>query len=111
QPLFALWWAGDMGPGTDRTWWGVQAVGWELFVGLEYVFWAPLLLGTWCCLRRSVRIPGVWVLLLTTFSITFCVWRVAVVVGYVSDRHLLLVILCWLPWCVAGILILGEVIP
>jgi hypothetical protein len=110
QPLLALFHP-DMGTGTDRTWWGVEAVGWELFVGFDYVFWAPLLIGVWCCFQRSIRIPGVWVLFLTSFSIAFCVWRVAVVVGYASDRHLLLVILSWLPWCVAGLIIVGEAIP
>jgi hypothetical protein len=78
----------------DRRWWALQAIGMELAKGYLYVIGIPVLLGMWW-FRGCLRVhPGAWVLLVLGLLHTLVLWRLAVVVGYVSDRHVLLLVLC-----------------
>ena len=67
--------------------------------------WLPALLGLWWFRDRFRMIPGAWVMGLVCLAILLLLWRVAVVMGYVSDRHLILPILCGTFWAVAA---MGE---
>src|SRR5262249_29904420 len=74
--------------------WGLQAVAQEFVKGGHYVLWLPTLLGLWWFRDRFRLHPGAWVLLLVSAAVLALMWRVASLLGYVSDRHLLLPILC-----------------
>jgi hypothetical protein len=56
-------------------------------------------------LRES---PGLWVGALTCSILTVLLYRMAEKMGYLSDRHLLLLIMCSMYWAVAATFVLGE---
>ena len=97
-PLFAVWLGDDHALSQ-----GVKAVGLEFVKGSLYVLWVPALLGLWWFRDRIRLLPGAWVPLLVSLAILGLMWRVASLVGYVSDRHLLLPLLCATCWAVAAV--------
>jgi hypothetical protein len=99
-PPFAVWWMSDVNPASS---WGAKAVGREFVKGGYYVLWLPLLPGLWWFRDRFRLLPGAWVLLLVSLAILALMWRVASLLGYVSDRHLLLPLLCGTYWAVAAV--------
>jgi hypothetical protein len=66
----------------------------ELVKCFHYVAWLPTLLGMWWFRRRPFVVPGLWVLLVLCTLWTAGLCWLAVVVGYLSDRHLLLLVMC-----------------
>jgi hypothetical protein len=78
-------------------------VGLAMSFGYYYLGVVPLLLGLYWFRDRLTLLPGAWVLLLVCAALVALLWRVAVVLGYASDRHLLLVTLCGMYWAVAGV--------
>lgn len=92
----------------SRYLWAFKAMAVELGKGFFYVVWLPALLGLWSFRERFREVPGVWVGLLTCLALSGLLYRMAEKMGYLSDRHLLLLILCGTYWAVAGTLFLGE---
>ena len=45
---------------------------------------------------------------LVCLAIGYGLWRVAVVVGYLSDRHALMIVVCLMPWALAALVRLGT---
>jgi hypothetical protein len=106
-PLFAVWDVdGVMEVTKSRGLWGVRALAAELGKGSFYFGWIPVGLGLWWY-RRFWRQPGVWMLFLVCATIGYALWRVVVVVGYLSDRHTLLIQTCFIPWGMAGLAGIG----
>jgi hypothetical protein len=109
-PLFAEW--SDPNPDahvpSERVVWGVQALANMLIRGFFWSSWLPALVALW--VRRDLfwQVPGTWVIALLCCLIAASLYAVAVVVGYMSDRHLLLVILLGCYWAAAGVPILGA---
>jgi hypothetical protein len=66
----------------------------ELVKCFHYVAWLPTLLGMWWFRRRPWIVPGLWVVLALCILWICCLCWLAVAVGYLSDRHLLLLVLC-----------------
>ena len=93
---------------SHRVWWGLAVLGYEIAKGACYVGAAAALLGLWLDRRRLVYLPGDWMMLLVCLGVAYALWRVVVVVGYLSDRHTLLILLCGGPWCVAGLVAASE---
>jgi hypothetical protein len=114
QPVFAALfavWKGDphsgpkhLGPVT----WGLWAVGFEIHKGFHYAGWVSALLGLWWFRARLRDVPGTWVLLLLALAVVLLLWRVASRLGYVSDRHTLLVLLAGTYWSAAAVAAVGE---
>ena len=124
--LLAMWW----GPGdpsfdalakniTDinalhsmrppsRYFWALKAFVVEAGKGFFYVVWMPAFLGLWWFRDRFRQVPGVWVGTLTCLALSGLLYRMAEKMGYLSDRHLLLLILCGIYWAVAGLFVLGD---
>ncbi len=100
RPLFATVLA-TWGPRNSLPW-GLRAIGIEVDRGFGYVAWLPALLGLWWY-RRGLREPGAAVLLLVCLLQTLVLWRVSYVMGYVSDRHVLILVLCGSFWAVAAV--------
>jgi hypothetical protein len=94
RTALALW-----HPGVDRTgpetrrWWGAYALGFVLVQGTFYVGWLPALVAAWHFRGRFRSDPGWALLLLVAALVGAAVYRVAVVVGYASERHTMLILL------------------
>ena len=105
---FAVWWHNPDDPPSKRVGWGMRALLQETIKGFHYVTWLPALLGL-CWFRDRLRVvPGAWVILILCALIALALWRVAVVVGYMSDRHTLLIVCCGTFWGVAGTQVIGR---
>ena len=48
----------------------------------------------WWYRSRMWDVPGMWILLVLCGLSVFGLWRLAVEVGYMSDRHLMLLVMC-----------------
>jgi hypothetical protein len=94
----AIWYADKDG---NRAWWGLRALGVEMMKGTCYFFWLPMLLGMWRYRAPFRQEPGTWVLLLVCLAIAGLLWRVAASLGYLSERHLILILLCGCFWAAA----------
>lgn len=81
--------------------WGLLAFLQEAGKTFHYVAWLPTLLGLLWFRSRWRTEAGVRVMLLLCALHILVVLRVAVVAGYVSERHTLLLVLCGCPWAVA----------
>jgi hypothetical protein len=108
RPLVAGLWAINFDPldsATTRTWKAVYGLGAELVKSFHYVGWIPVLLGMWWFRQRALEVPGVWVLLATCSLLAFVLWRLALTESYMSDRHLLLMVMAG---CYAAMAALWE---
>jgi hypothetical protein len=99
-PLFAVH-LDRQAPLRNRMVLGAKAIGVELAHAFLWVGWLPALLGLWWCRERYRTVPGTWLLLVLFLMHMGLVWLLAVRVGYVSDRHVLLLVLCCLFQAVA----------
>jgi 4-amino-4-deoxy-L-arabinose transferase-like glycosyltransferase len=110
MPLFADW--SDPNPDlhsfSERRVWALLVVPNMLIRGFFWSSWLPVLIGLWA--RRDLfrDSPFPWVILLACALIALSLFAVAAVVGYASDRHLLLLIMLGCYWAAAGIPILGR---
>ncbi len=92
----------------SRYWWAFNAFIYEAGKGFFYVVWMPMFLGLWWRRERFLAVPGIWVGLLVCLALLGLLYRMAEKMGYLSDRHLLFLILCGTYWAVAGTFIIGE---
>jgi hypothetical protein len=76
--------------------------------GFFYVMWLPALVGVLLYHDRFRLAPVSWVLLLVSVILGFLLFRVPVVMGYLSDRHMVLILFCATFWMAAGVLRIGE---
>jgi hypothetical protein len=88
-----LWWV-DEKIRHSKVLWGFRAVGFEIMKGFHWVAWVPALLGLWWFRDRLRTMPGSWVLFFLCLSIALLLLSVAILLGYVSSRHTVLLILC-----------------
>jgi hypothetical protein len=99
----AVWWTGtDPGP-AGRYGWGLWTLAEVVTKGFFYVFWLPALVGLYVYRDRFRTVPGTWVLLLVGVLLTVALYRVVVLMGYLSDRHTVLILLCGTIWAAAAI--------
>jgi hypothetical protein len=107
-PLFAVWHI-DQSPNTLPTsGWALRSLAEVLARGFFHVGWVPALVGLWCLRGRFGSAPGLWVLLVVMAVLAGVLFKVAAAVGYLSDRHTLLLILCGTYWSVTGLGVLGD---
>jgi hypothetical protein len=109
-PLLADW--SDPNPDahlpSERRMWGLWAVINMTIRGFFWSSWLPILVALRARRDRFLLVPAAWVVALLCGLIAISMYGVAVVVGYASDRHLLLVILLGCYWAAAGVPILGA---
>lgn len=102
-PLLAVWLDGyENARWLRRLGWSLKAVGLEVVRGFYYVAWVPALLGLWWCWDPFRKTPGAWVMLVLCLAQVLVLCRVAMVAGYVADRHVLILVLCGLFGAVAA---------
>jgi hypothetical protein len=105
---------GIFGPGSkelgffEHHAWCLASIGREIIRGYHYLAWAPAVVGlVW--FRGLFRgNPGPWVVLVLMLLHILVLWRVAYVVGYVAERHSLLIVMASLFWAVAALLAVGD---
>lgn len=78
----------------DRKSWALKAVGSEVIQAYEYILGIALLLGIWLFRRAMLVAPGAWVLTILCLLQIVVLWRLAMVMAYVSERHVLMLVLC-----------------
>jgi 4-amino-4-deoxy-L-arabinose transferase-like glycosyltransferase len=86
-------WINPEGPLTHRLAQGLMALLEELVRGFHYVAWLPALVGLCWYAGRARSVPGIWILLVLCGTYVLILWRLAIVAGYVSERHIQLLIL------------------
>jgi hypothetical protein len=108
-PVFASM-LGLYAPGNlhDRRWWAVLAILTELIKGYQYLLALPVLIGMWWFRSLIWENAGTWVLLTLCMLHTLVLWKLAMTVGYVSDRHIVLLVLCGIFTGAAIIGMLGD---
>jgi hypothetical protein len=94
----------------NRRLWGLQAIATEVTKDLQYASVLPLLLGLWWFRDRLRTVRGTWVLLVFCGLHSFILWRLGVMVGYVSDRHVLVLVLCGIFLVAGGVFVLAELV-
>jgi 4-amino-4-deoxy-L-arabinose transferase-like glycosyltransferase len=99
-------WLNDKNP--SRATLGLKAVCFEIAKGFGFVAWIPALLGMWWYRGILKTRPGSWILLIVSLCLFLLLWRLASVVGYVSERHTVLMILCGSFPAVAATLLIGQ---
>jgi 4-amino-4-deoxy-L-arabinose transferase-like glycosyltransferase len=106
----AAWWPELYADPTERTGWAFVTVLEELSRAYFYVLWVPALLGLWWFRDRFRRVPGTWVLFFVCLPLVVLLYRVARDLGYLSDRHLVLVLLAGTYFTAAALLRIGELL-
>jgi 4-amino-4-deoxy-L-arabinose transferase-like glycosyltransferase len=99
-------WAQEMEKGSLG--WSIRALATEVIKSYYYVAWVPALAGLWWFRDRLRRVSGAWVLLLLSLLHALVLLRLAVVMGYVSERHVLVLVLCGSFWTAAGVAAFGQ---
>jgi 4-amino-4-deoxy-L-arabinose transferase-like glycosyltransferase len=83
---------------------GLWGLGAEVVNGFHYVVWIPALLGMWWNRRQPWVVPSMWPLLALSLLYALVLWQLGVVVGYLSDRHIQVLVLCGIYPAAAAVL-------
>jgi 4-amino-4-deoxy-L-arabinose transferase-like glycosyltransferase len=81
--------------------WALGAFVKEIGKGFHYIVWLPALLGLVWFRDRARDNPIAWMALALCAFYTLVLFRLAMVAGYISERHSLLYVLCAAPWVMA----------
>lgn len=108
-PLLASWWEGD-GDRSHRAGWAAAQLGKMVVRGTFHVGWVFGLLALWW-FRDRLGQPGVQTLGLLCVVVGLVLFRLAWFLGYLSDRHLALVLLAFTPFVAAGLIEAGRRAP
>jgi 4-amino-4-deoxy-L-arabinose transferase-like glycosyltransferase len=94
-PLVAAWMSDSLreGPLSPRVRWASQALLSEMVQSFFYVGLPLALVGLWWTRRRWQTLPGVWVPLTIVGLQSLLLFKMATVVGYLSERHTLPLVL------------------
>jgi hypothetical protein len=110
--LVGVWWPdGKTSDFLGHLGWSLIALGSEIGKGFFYVSWIPTLLGLFVIRLRGPAGTGKLVLIVLSLLQCLALLRVALVAGYVADRHVLIIVLCGLYWAVATVFFLIERLP
>jgi hypothetical protein len=109
-PMFAVWWQGDPAAADGRYAWALQTLGAVTAKAFFFVFWVPALAGLICFHRRLRAVPAAWMMLLVCAALAALLFRVAGRMGYLSDRHTILILACGVVWAAAALDGAGRVL-
>lgn len=113
--VFAAWWNHEADAGRSRELWAVGAVFKETSKGANFVVW-PLAAFALVALRRRLATePGLWVLVVLIACNFGLLFYLAARVGYVSERHTVLLTMLGCQLAAAGLPLLaaaiGQLLP
>ncbi|MGF1582881.1 MAG: ArnT family glycosyltransferase [Gemmataceae bacterium] len=104
-PLFAVHIRTDTSPG-KRILNAIKAFALEFAHGYQYFGWIFVLLGVGWYSHRLGKVPGAWVLVVLMALQTTLVFWLLMKIGYVSQRHILILVICTVFQAVAVMLAL-----
>lgn len=90
----AVTWHGKWEQENSPSWWACRAICNEIIKDFHYFAAFPALLGFWWHRKRLWDAPWFWIPVLLCVLQVLVVWRVVLLRGYVSQRHLLILVLC-----------------
>jgi hypothetical protein len=96
--VFAAFWSVNDPPSESRPLWALHNVGREIRKGLHYLGAGLALVALWWFRKQLRGDPRLWLLLGLALLHAAILWRVAVLKGYVSDRHTLLIAMIACIW-------------
>jgi Dolichyl-phosphate-mannose-protein mannosyltransferase len=108
--LLAVWWNNRQFDEHPPLHWALYAFGSELIRTSQYILWLPALLGFWWFRNRWRTVPGIWMVTIACLFYDLLLCQVAMTVGYLSERHALFLVLLCMPWAVAGLERLGNLL-
>jgi hypothetical protein len=115
RPLVAAWWDPARDAGTQRDLWATKAVLKELSQSGNYVVWPLAAFAALALRRRFATEPGLWVLALLVAGNAALLLYMAARVGYVSERHTMLLTTIGCQFAAAGLPLLaaavGQLLP
>ncbi len=114
-PLLAAWWNHELDAGKSRELWAFGAVFSEVTKSSHYAVW-PLAIFAILALRRKFATePGLWVLVILAAGNLALLVYLAARVGYVSERHTVLLTLLACQLAAAGLPLfaaaIGQLLP
>jgi len=101
--LFAAFWDSQHQAGQSRTLWALRAAATETVKSSHYTVAALAIFGIWWFRRRLRDDPALWIPLVYAAMHAALLWRLANVIGYVSERHTLPLVLTAAFWAAAVI--------
>ncbi len=104
RPLFAAHIRRETPLGTRATR-GIKAFALEFAQAYQYVGWIFVLVGVWWCRDRYRKVPGIWVLVVQMLLQTTLVFWLLMKIGYVSQRHIFILVICTIFQAVAVALV------
>lgn len=108
---FAIWWMDQKQAGPPPWSWGVRAVAVELVHGFQYVALALAIFGLWWYRGRLRSDAGARVVLLWCVILGLLLLRVALGVHYLSERHMLAIVMCGSLWAGAALVRIADALP
>jgi hypothetical protein len=78
----------------DRNWWAIKALVTELCRGFQYFAFLPALMGLWIFRHRMRESAAPWLLVVFCLLQGAVLWKLARVMGYLSERHIVGLLLC-----------------
>lgn len=108
--LFASWWEGEDKSPAARFMWSFMVLGDSYLKGLNYLGCAFALFGLVMTPKGLWWKPGTLVLLFSFAILNIVFYRVALVMGYLSERHAMLALMIVVIWSAYGGVILGDVV-
>jgi 4-amino-4-deoxy-L-arabinose transferase-like glycosyltransferase len=96
--LFAAFWGVDDAHDESRPLWALHNVGREIRKGLHYLGAGLALVALWWFRKQLGNDPRLWLLVGLAALHGAILWRVAVMKGYVSDRHTMPIVLIACLW-------------
>jgi len=88
----AVWWEGGAAGTLDRIVWGIKTLGFNWIKGMFWVLWIPQVAFFWQR-RRSMFQVEYWAFWGLTLTMLAALFKVASQMGYLSDRHLALLLM------------------
>jgi 4-amino-4-deoxy-L-arabinose transferase-like glycosyltransferase len=104
----ALWWHEPTDAGRSRPLWAARALAAETVQGLNYVGAGLAVFGLVLLRPRAASRPGLWLVGLLIGLHALILLRMAVMIGYLSERHTLLFVLAGCFPAAAALLWLGD---
>jgi hypothetical protein len=78
----------------NANWWAAKALATELARAFQYFAAIPAVLGVWFFRHRWRRSPEYWLIGIFCILQILVLWRLAYVMGYLSERHIVVLLLC-----------------
>jgi hypothetical protein len=92
----------------NANWWAVKALATELARAFQYFAAIPAVLGVWFFRNRWRRSPEYWLIALFCILQALVLWRLAYVMGYLSERHIVVLLLCGVFPAAAAVPVIAQ---